>query len=98
MELLEQVEAYLARTRVPPSTFGRMALGDPRFVDDLRSGRHPRRKTQEKVRAYLAGAGMGSTEVSPCDPRLHAADDPEPHSPCFQQIGFDTGNEMQALF
>ena len=53
MELLEQVEAYLARTRVPPSTFGRMALGDPRFVDDLRSGRRPRPKTQERVCAYL---------------------------------------------
>ena len=53
MELLEQVEAYLARTKVPPSTFGRMALGDPRFVDDLRSGRRPRPKTQERVCAYL---------------------------------------------
>jgi 2,4-dienoyl-CoA reductase-like NADH-dependent reductase (Old Yellow Enzyme family) len=53
MELLEQVESYLARTRVPPSTFGRRALGDPRFVDDLRAGRKLRRKTQERVRCYL---------------------------------------------
>jgi len=53
MELLEQVEAYLARTRVPPSTFGRMVLGDPRFVDDLRSGRRPRPKTKARVCAYL---------------------------------------------
>ncbi|MBA4174438.1 MAG: hypothetical protein C0511_17735, partial [Hyphomicrobium sp.] len=53
MELLEQIEAYLARTRTPPSKFGRMAVGDPRFVDDLRAGRRPRRKTQERVMRYL---------------------------------------------
>jgi len=56
MELLEQIEAYLARTRTPPSKFGRMAVGDPRFVDDLRSGRCPRRRTQDRVRRYLAGS------------------------------------------
>jgi hypothetical protein len=53
MELLEQVEIYLARTRVPPSTFGRMVVGDPRLVQDLRAGRKPRRRIQERVREYL---------------------------------------------
>ena len=61
MELLEQVESYLARTRVPPSRFGRMAVGDPRFVDDLRAGRKLRRKTQERVRRYLTRAQSGGT-------------------------------------
>lgn len=56
MELLEQVESYLARTKVRPSTFGRMAVGDPRFVQDLRSGRRLRRKTKERVRLYLVQA------------------------------------------
>jgi hypothetical protein len=56
MELLEQVESYLARTRVPPSTFGRMVVGDPRLVRDLRSGRRPRRKTQERIYTYLISA------------------------------------------
>lgn len=56
MELLEQVESYLAKTKLPPSTFGRMAVGDPRFVQDLRSGRRLRRKTQERVRGYLVQA------------------------------------------
>jgi len=36
MELLEQIEEYLARTRTSPSTFGRLAVGDPRLVADLR--------------------------------------------------------------
>lgn len=53
MELLEQIDAYLARTNTPPSKFGRMAVGDPRFVDDLRAGRRPRRKTEERVLQYL---------------------------------------------
>jgi 2,4-dienoyl-CoA reductase-like NADH-dependent reductase (Old Yellow Enzyme family) len=61
MELLEQVESYLARTRIPPSKFGRMALGDPRFVDDMRAGRKLRRKTQERVRCYLTQAQGGVT-------------------------------------
>lgn len=56
MELLEQVESYLVRSRVPPSTFGRMAVGDPRFVDDLRAGRKLRRKTHERVRCYIVEA------------------------------------------
>jgi 2,4-dienoyl-CoA reductase-like NADH-dependent reductase (Old Yellow Enzyme family) len=61
MELLEQVESYLARTRISPSKFGRMALGDPRFVDDLRAGRKLRRKTLERVRCYLTQAQSGVT-------------------------------------
>lgn len=54
MELLEQIETYLDRTRIPPSKFGRMAVGDPRFVEDLRSGRRPRDRTQQRVLAYLS--------------------------------------------
>lgn len=53
MELLEQIETYLARTRVPPSKFGRVVVGDPRFVEDLRGGRLPRAKTREKVQLFL---------------------------------------------
>ena len=39
MELLEQIETYLVRTKTPPSKFGRMAVGDPRFVETLGSSR-----------------------------------------------------------
>ncbi len=57
MELLEQIEAYLAQTRTSPSTFGRLAVGDPRLVADLKSGRRPRRRTEERLRGYLNEAG-----------------------------------------
>lgn len=54
MELLEQIESYLARSGVTASTFGREVMCDPRFVDDLRCGRTPRRKTQERLLSYLS--------------------------------------------
>ncbi len=53
MNLLHQIETYIAHTGIAPSKFGRMAVGDPRFVEDLRSGRRPRRTTQERVAQYL---------------------------------------------
>lgn len=59
MELLEQIEAYLAETRTSPSTFGRLAVGDPRLVADLKSGRRPRRRTEERLRDYLKDVAAG---------------------------------------
>ena len=55
MELLDQIETYLAQQQMPPSKFGRLAVGDPRFVKDLRGGRLPREKTCDRVIRYLAG-------------------------------------------
>lgn len=54
MELLDQIETYLAQQHMPPSKFGRLAVGDPRFVEDLRGGRVPRRRTCERVTLYLS--------------------------------------------
>ncbi|GLT02764.1 hypothetical protein GCM10007897_41870 [Sphingobium jiangsuense] len=53
MDLLDQIEGYLARSGTKASMFGRQAVGDPRFVQDLREGRRPRRKTQERVKQFL---------------------------------------------
>ena len=53
MELLDQIETYLTLSGTKASMFGRQAVGDPRFVQDLREGRRPRRKTQERVRQFL---------------------------------------------
>lgn len=51
--LLHRVEKYLRATRTPPTRFGRDALGDPRFVFDLRGGRVPRQPTETRVLAFL---------------------------------------------
>ena len=53
VHLLREVERYLRQNGTPPASFGRAALGDPRFVFDLRNGRHPRPQTVSRVRAYL---------------------------------------------
>lgn len=60
MHLLRRVEHYLRRSGTPPTRFGRDAIGDPRFVFDLRKGREPRPATAARVAAYLEGCERGS--------------------------------------
>jgi hypothetical protein len=52
---LAEIEAFLARERVPSSTFGRAAVGDPNFVRSLRRGRAPSLRLVDRARAYMAG-------------------------------------------
>lgn len=53
MYLLREVEKFLNINQISPARFGRDAMGDPRFVFDLRNGREPRARTVTRVRAYL---------------------------------------------
>lgn len=53
MYLLRTIEQFLKRTGTPATRFGREAVGDPRFVGDLRNGREPRDRTEQRVRDYL---------------------------------------------
>lgn len=55
--LLNRVEEHLRMTRTPPTRFGREALGDSRFVFDLREGREPRSLTVSRVLAYMDAHG-----------------------------------------
>nr|WP_255573966.1 hypothetical protein [Erythrobacter sp. SCSIO 43205] len=54
MSLLERIEKHLKENHISATRFGRRAVGDPRFVLDLRMGRRPRRRTIERLDAYLA--------------------------------------------
>lgn len=56
MHLLTEVEKFMRRCDVPPTRFGKEALGDPRFVFDLRNGRDPRPRTVARVVEYLDAA------------------------------------------
>jgi hypothetical protein len=56
VHLLREVEKFLRHSDTAPTRFGREAVGDPRFVFDLRNGRDPRPRTVERVLAYLEGA------------------------------------------
>ena len=53
VHLLRDVEKFLRYSNTPAARFGREAMGDPRFVFDLRKGREPRARTVERVRAFL---------------------------------------------
>lgn len=53
MHLLRDVEKFLKVSNTPPTRFGREAMGDPRFVFDLRNGREPGDRTVQRVYAFL---------------------------------------------
>lgn len=57
--LLSEIEAFVATHKMAESTFGREALGDWRFIAELRgdNGRRQRRiwpETEAKVRHFMA--------------------------------------------
>ncbi len=53
-QFLAEVEAFLARTKMGPTAFGRQALKNPGFVLNLRRGLSPSLTTVDKVRAFMA--------------------------------------------
>lgn len=66
MELLLRIERHLRAGKIPPSRFGRDAMGDPQFVFDLRDGRALRGRTAQKVAAYLDRVEQVARDVRPC--------------------------------
>lgn len=52
-QLLELIDAFLAQTNMPPTRFGREAMGDGALVAQLRAGRSLSLKNAEKVVAYM---------------------------------------------
>lgn len=65
MKLLDRIEMHLKQTHMSPTRFGRRAVGDPRFVLDLRDGRRPRARTLKRVEDYLRKQGDFSSESQP---------------------------------
>jgi hypothetical protein len=59
---LAEIEAYLARERTAPSTFGRAAVGDPSFVSELRAGRAPSLRLVDRARTYMARQRRAANE------------------------------------
>ena len=53
MKLLSRIERHLRRSGTAPTMFGRITMGDPRFVHDLRCGRVPRRETIRRIGEWL---------------------------------------------
>ncbi len=53
MHLLTRIQRYLRQSGLSATAFGRCAVGDPKFVHDLRNGREPRTGTERRVHAWL---------------------------------------------
>ena len=53
--LIRSIEKFLRAHEMPPTTFGRLAAHDPRFVLDLRMGREPRGQTEARIRGFMSG-------------------------------------------
>ena len=53
-DFLNAVEDFLERHTVSPTMFGKMSIGEPNLVFDLRKGRECREKTQERVLDFIA--------------------------------------------
>lgn len=61
----QEVELFLNETGVADSTFGRLALGDWKFVTRIRAGEDFRLSTVMRVKGFMAGyrAGLEARNV-----------------------------------
>jgi hypothetical protein len=52
-EFLDQIETFLEKHSIAPSTFGKLLMGDPTFVFHLREGRKPNIDTCARISRIL---------------------------------------------
>lgn len=50
---LSEIDAFLERSGMTATAFGKAALKDPNLVSDLRSGRSPRLDLVDRVQAFI---------------------------------------------
>ncbi len=59
-EFLAQIEEFLRTTGMTPTEFGRRALKDPSFMNDMRhKGRSPSLRVVQRVREFMAANAAG---------------------------------------
>jgi hypothetical protein len=51
--MLIRIEQFIKARRMPPTRFGRDALGDPNLVFQLRDGRELKPNTAARLKAFL---------------------------------------------
>lgn len=54
MPLLRKIEIFLNETDMAWTRFGRLAVGDPRLVQDLRNGRQPGKSVSERAEFFMS--------------------------------------------
>lgn len=63
-DLLEIVEAFIAKAEMTKTHFGKQAVGDGNLVAQLKKGRELRRRTREKVLSFIGSHPVGMPDVS----------------------------------
>ena len=53
MPILRDIERFLSETGMPRTKFGRLAVRDPRLVDDMRNGRQPGPQMIKKLEHFM---------------------------------------------
>jgi hypothetical protein len=53
-QFLCEIEAFLDRTHMSATAFGKLSVGDPSFVHDLRGGRSPSLGLVDRVRQFMS--------------------------------------------
>jgi 2,4-dienoyl-CoA reductase-like NADH-dependent reductase (Old Yellow Enzyme family) len=54
-DLIARIEKFIARGGLSATSFGMKSVNDPRLVADLKDGRELRRKTRERIEAFIRG-------------------------------------------
>jgi sulfate adenylyltransferase subunit 2 len=62
---LAEIEAYLASSSTDATNLGKLALGDPSFVFDLRKGRSPSTRTIGKIRTWIKATETPAMNIAP---------------------------------
>ena len=52
-EILERIEKFCEANNLPPSTFGRLALGDANLIPNLRTGRSLTLKSAQRILDFI---------------------------------------------
>lgn len=60
MAVLRKISKFLNKSGMPRTKFGRLAVNDPRLVDDLRNGREPGQRVVRRIEAFLADQSEGA--------------------------------------
>jgi hypothetical protein len=51
--ILRAIEKFLHQHDMPPATFGRRSVRDPRLVFDLRNGREPGERVKRRIEHFM---------------------------------------------
>ena len=62
--LIRDIEGFLRRTGIAPTTFGRLVAADPRLVFDMRLGREPRPALRSRVEHFMNTYNEGGPNVA----------------------------------